>query len=1415
MPLAQYNALTPEQKRAIYERRHGAQPQGPPSTVHVNAQGVENNSILTLPTSNLSVATPAQSTAPGTMLRSMLSNSSVQHSVASNDNPNVISINGTRFQQINKLTYRIRNFDVNILRFGSLIDGGANGGMSGSDVRLMETTSFNADVTGLGDHTLSSLPICTVAAVVDTTSGSIVAFFCHYAHYGQGQTVHSVSQLVSFGLLVDDRSRKVGGTQRIVTPEGHIVPLHIRDGLAYMDMRPPTDLELTQLPHVFFTADTPWDPTILDNEFLPTEFEDSTMPTEFVYQDPRINDYGERISNHFEDFDNHVDDCVHAVQAMKLLRLNPQQTVLTKKPDFDLLRPNFGWMPSDRIRQTFDATTQFYRATVHHPFRKHYRSRFPAANVDRRPEWFATDTYFSDTSAHNDGIPGHGGAQMLQLYTGVDSLFLAGYPMRTKDQMPDTLEDLIRDFGAPKGLFSDNAKEQTSAAVKSIERMYCIKDYQCEPHHQHQNFAERRIQDVKRLVNTIMDRTGTPAVYWLLCTLYVIYLLNHVVHEKLGGLTPITKAFGYEADISALLTFHWWQPVYYAADSDFPSQSKEKLGRWVGVAEKQGDALTYLVLTDDTFQVIARSAIRPASDPMFPNKRAETVEGNLKPAGGESPSKYIYTVADKLGIDPTDLKLPLFSPDELVGLTFLKPTEDGQTLRAKVVRKIRDQDSYNHHNIQFLVEVGDNMDELIAYNELSDLIERQHEDEAQGKTNIWVLKEVIDHQGPLKKSDKNYKGSKWNLLVRWEDNSETWEPLEMLRQDDPVTCARYGLDNNLLDKPGWHRLKRIAEREQLYKRMLKQSQMKSMRRGIRYKFGVRLPLSYKDAIEQDKANGNTDWQDAVATELGQIASYNTFKDMGKGVAPPQGYQRINVHLIFDVKPTLARKARLVAGGHMTEPPKESVYSGVVSLRSLRLICFLAELNNLELMSADIGNAYLEAYTKEKVYCVAGSEFGELAGHTLVIVKALYGLRTSGARFHERLADTLRDLGFTPSYADPDVWMKDAGETWDYVCVYVDDLLAAMQNPKWLMDKLQDKPFNYKLKGVAEPKYHLGGDFFRDKDGTLCYGAQTYIKRLMDICQQVFGEKPKTYVSPLEKGDHPELDLTELCDEAGIKKYQSIIGALQWTISLCRFDIAVSVMTMGRFRMAPRQGHLERLKRICGYLRNFPHAAICFQTNLPTHEDHLHKIQEHDWMYAVYGNIKEELPSNMPMPKGNIVRTTSFVDANLMHDFTNGRSATGILHMINATPIEWFSKRQNTVESATYGSEFTAARQATDQIVDLRYTLRMLGVPLDGPAWLFGDNQSVVTSSTLPHSPLSKRHNALAYHRVREAISAKTMHFLHLVGIDNPADVLTKFLPWNTARAFIEPLLMWKGDTTAIAPTKEGSDKTQKYQLTRS
>jgi hypothetical protein len=144
--------------------------------------------------------------------------------------------------------------------------------------------------------------------------------------------------------------------------------------------------------------------------------------------------------------------------------------------------------------------------------------------------------------------------------------------------------------------------------------------------------------------------------------------------------------------------------------------------------------------------------------------------------------------------------------------------------------------------------------------------------------------------------------------------------------------------------------------------------------------------------------------------------------------------------------------------------------------------------------------------------------------------------------------------------------------------------------------------------------------------------------------------------------------------------------------LRHFDIVIAVTTMSGYRIAPREGH---------------------------------------W------NV-----SSMPVPKGRVVHTTTYQEASLFHDLDTGHYMTVILHMLNQTPIHWFSKRQGRVQSATYGSEFMAARTTTEQIMDLRYCLCMMGVPIEGSSWMIGDNESVITSSTIPESSLNKWHNAL-------------------------------------------------------------------------
>ena len=248
----------------------------------------------------------------------------------------------------------------------------------------------------------------------------------------------------------------------------------------------------------------------------------------------------------------------------------------------------------------------------------------------------------------------------------------------------------------------------------------------------------------------------------------------------------------------------------------------------------------------------------------------------------------------------------------------------------------------------------------------------------------------------------------------------------------------------------------------------------------------------------------------------------------------------------------------------------------------------------------------------------------------------------------------------------------------------------------------------------------------------------------------------------------------------------MIGAMQWAVSLGRLDITTAVMTLSGFRVAPRKGHLERAKRVYGYLCKFADATIEIKTGIPDYS----KIPEdqHDWMRTVYGRVKELLPNDAPKPLGKAVLTTTYVDANLYHDLLTGRSVTGILHLINQTPVDWFAKKQATVETATYGSEFVAARTATDQIIDLRMTLRYLGVPVMEVSYMFGDNKSVVDSASIPQSKLHKRHNALSFHRVREAIASGMLRFIHIPGSCNPADILSKHWGFSSVWGFLKPLM---------------------------
>ena len=173
----------------------------------------------------------------------------------------------------------------------------------------------------------------------------------------------------------------------------------------------------------------------------------------------------------------------------------------------------------------------------------------------------------------------------------------------------------------------------------------------------------------------------------------------------------------------------------------------------------------------------------------------------------------------------------------------------------------------------------------------------------------------------------------------------------------------------------------------------------------------------------------------------------------------------------------------------------------------------------------------------------------------------------------------------------------------------------------------------------------------------------------------------------------------------------------------------------------------------------------------------------------YPGAKEELPPDMPIPKGKSIMINVYVDADHAHDQDTRRSVTGFILFINNTPVKWYSKRQNTVETSTYGAELVALRIAVEGVIEFRYKLRMMGIPLQGPSQILCDNRSVVLNTTLPSSTLKKKHNAIAYHRVREAVAANVVKVNHIEGKENIADILTKATDGPTFRKHMKACLL--------------------------
>ena len=366
-------------------------------------------------------------------------------------------------------------------------------------------------------------------------------------------------------------------------------------------------------------------------------------------------------------------------------------------------------------------------------------------------------------------------------------------------------------------------------------------------------------------------------------------------------------------------------------------------------------------------------------------------------------------------------------------------------------------------------------------------------------------------------------------------------------------------------------------------------------------------------------------------------------------------------------------------------------------------------------------------------------------------------------------------------------------------LYTDDIVAIMEGPeKFLRTELR-ATFTLKEKLIGPPTQYLGNKVSEVtlENGVKCwsFSSSQYVQNAVANVEsylQLKGEKlPKTK-SPWPSSYRPEIDVTPELGSTEAAYYQSLIGVLRWIVELGRADIAMETSAMASMMALPRKGHLKVLFQMFAFLKIKHNGVMVFNPTEPDLNES--EFETEDWTATAYGECHEEIPPNAPKPRGIGFTMRAFVDSDHAGDSVTRRSRTGFIVFLNSAPTYWYSKKQASINTSSFGSEFVAMKQYCEYIRGLRYKLRMMGITVDKPTFIFAENQSVLANVTMPHSVLKKKSSSIAYHFVREGVTKDEWRTTYLNTHLNPADLCTKSLPGGEKRArFTSYLLHYVGE----------------------
>jgi hypothetical protein len=1143
-----------------------------------------------------------------------------------------------------------------------------------------------------------------------------------------------------------------------------------------------------------------------------------------------------KIMNYFEPNEYEKEEVKEDTKMPSIGATNTKSRHYRVTPDILAQRFDCGL---ETARKTLAATSQYGVRQATHPLTRRYRTDLLQLKYHRLSDEWYTDAMFPDVQSIR-------GDKAAQVYTNGDFIWV--YPMKLKSETGESLQVFSEDVGLPRKLIFDGAAEQMGFNTDFMKRIrWSHIKWKCtEPHSPWQNRAEDAIRELKRRLRKRRRRRNIPRRLWSYLVLYEVGVMNFTVRGRTER-TPYERVTGDTPDISEYVDFEFYDNVWWydqAGDEENPY-----IGKWLGPSHRIGSPMCYWILKSNG-EVVSRSTVQriTTEDLMSDNiqqrikEMDEQINLRLKDEGfelAETNENQLFQedlagddeVAFADGIEPMiDEDNKEYTPDAYdpyIGTEILIAHGD-QADRARVSKRIKANDGTpigmsnsnplldtRLYSVEFSDgEVAEIQANIIAENMfaqvdsegreqmlLHEIKGHRKDDSALTKENGYRL-----GRGGNKIRKRTTKG--WQFELQWKDGSTSWMNMQELLDSSPVELAEYAVAASIADEPAfaWWISGVLRKRNRII------AKVKSRYWKTTHKFGIQMPKTVSEAYEIDRITGTNHWTLAIEKEMRKIRELGAFEKWNKGTPEDlrsgkqklPGFEEIGCHMVFDIKMDgkFTRKARYVANGNETEPPTAQTYASVVSRDSVRIALLYAALNDLDVLSCDVTNAYLNAECREKIWVQAGPEFGEDEGMVMIIRKALYGLKSSGASWRNMISQTMKDAGYQNTYADPDVWRrravkKDGTHYYELVLVYVDDIMSISECPQKTMDMIGKM---YDLKdSVGQPERYLGVNLrkWMLPDGREVWSSsgKDYIKNTLPLVKSM-AEARHTKLPGGKRAERPypktykaELDTTNLLNDEEASEYQQMIGILRWAVELGRIDIALEVSLLSSYLCAPRKGHMEAVYNIFAYLDKHLESNLVFDDKIPSVDEEV--FTKTNWADSVYETELPAAPPNMPEPLGNPVVISVFVDADHAGNVVTRRSQTGILIYVNNAPIIWYTKKQNTVEAATYGSEFVAARISVDLAEGLLYKLRMFGIPVELPINLFCDNRSVVNSSTRLEARLTKKHLGVCFHRIREACANGLARMGKEDGLTNLSDLLTKLVDTPKRRSILQ-LIFLKG-----------------------